>query len=235
MKLYIASILVALLATVGAQDEKKLPTESQDLINRLADWELEKQAALQAEMKAKRAEVVAVLQRHLAHATKSGDLDGALAIRQKITELTPQPTKSVEQPQPPTPEPPKDSKRFRGSRYAFVNERVDWNTAVERCKAMGGHLVCVETEREWEFLKEFYIDQLDGEKAYPYWLGIERPKGQAVPHKWLDGTAVEFKAWGSGATLDELTKDTARAHYPGAFWVPVQKTNNYPFICEWSE
>ena len=66
----------------------QLPKDSQDLISKLTNWELDRQAELQKEIEAKRSEVIEVLKKHLRTTTKAGNLEGALAIRKEIERLT---------------------------------------------------------------------------------------------------------------------------------------------------
>ncbi len=86
-------ILAALFPVCGFG---QLPESSAQLIKKLGDWELEKQAALEKEIAEKRAAVAKSLEAQLIEVTKSGDLDGALAIKAEIERLT-LPAKSTEQ------------------------------------------------------------------------------------------------------------------------------------------
>ncbi len=71
----------------------ELPENAQELITKLNNWELDQQAELQQRIKAKREEVIKVLERMLQETTKTGDLDGAIAIKGEIERLHP-PTES---------------------------------------------------------------------------------------------------------------------------------------------
>lgn len=57
------------------------------MISKLSQWELDKQAALQKEIRSKRDEVLGLLKKEMELMTRSGDLEGALAIRQEISRL----------------------------------------------------------------------------------------------------------------------------------------------------
>lgn len=87
MKTIIIAIVACFLVGKAKCDESKLPKESQELVKRLRDWELERQIELQTEIEQKRAEVLAILRQQLPAVTKKGDLDGAIALRAVITEL----------------------------------------------------------------------------------------------------------------------------------------------------
>lgn len=79
--------LLAVIASFPLLVHGQLPKESAELITQLKDWELDQQAELQQQIKKKRKEVAAVLEGHLVEATKAGNLDGALAIREEIKKV----------------------------------------------------------------------------------------------------------------------------------------------------
>lgn len=85
MKILISSLLLALaIPTLHAE----LPAEAGDLLSKLASWEIDQQVELQKRIQEKRAEVSKFLERIVEERTKTGDLDGALAVKAKIEELT---------------------------------------------------------------------------------------------------------------------------------------------------
>lgn len=81
-------IALVLISGIALGQAEKLPAEATTLIKKLQDWELEKQIDLKAEVQEKRLSVAEVLKQHLEAATKRGDLDGAIAIREAIRKLT---------------------------------------------------------------------------------------------------------------------------------------------------
>lgn len=86
----LASALVVILFLPNpavSSDETALPAESQQLIERLEEWESAEREEFEKMVQAKTAEVVTLLETQLTATTKKGDLDGALAIRRKIEEL----------------------------------------------------------------------------------------------------------------------------------------------------
>ncbi len=80
-------ITVALFAGTAFGQAEKLPDDSTLLLKKLAEWEVEVQNELKAEIEEKRKSVVTVLEQHMEEATKRGDLDVAIAIRKEIEEL----------------------------------------------------------------------------------------------------------------------------------------------------
>ncbi len=81
--------------------DDKLPPSAKELTDKLENWETEKRAEFEAEVAAKRAEVVRILERQLTEITRAGNLDGALAIRQKIATLKPQLKETEQKPDEP--------------------------------------------------------------------------------------------------------------------------------------
>lgn len=79
--------LAALVAIVPLICASQLPEKAGDLVTKLKNWELEQQASFQKTIHEKRLQVVAALESELTLATKSGDLEGALAIKKAIEEL----------------------------------------------------------------------------------------------------------------------------------------------------
>jgi len=83
---YLAALSI-FAANALAQEEIPIPPEAKQLVDKLAEWELEKQIQLQTEVRAKREEVIKLLKNQLAQMTLAGSLDGAIAIRSTITRL----------------------------------------------------------------------------------------------------------------------------------------------------
>lgn len=65
----------------------QLPEKAGELVTKLQAWELEQQAALEKTIHEKRKQVIAALENELKVTTKSGDLEGALAIKKAIEDL----------------------------------------------------------------------------------------------------------------------------------------------------
>ena len=118
----------------------QLPEDAKELVSKLSSWELDRQAELQKEITEKRTEVVSVLQTTLERTTKSGDLDGALAIKKEIERLTP---KKADTPKEKTtmtteePSIPKGAVRGRKSFYLWIGGQVTWEEARKRCEELG--------------------------------------------------------------------------------------------------
>ena len=75
-------------------DTTKLPSDSQHLIDRLAEYEQREKDKLKKTLDKKRGEVLTILKKHFKFRSKNGQLDQALAIRKEIDQieaLLPQP------------------------------------------------------------------------------------------------------------------------------------------------
>ncbi len=84
MKRVVYSLLIGIVLPLYAE----LPGESEALIEKLNEWELEEQVKLQEEISKKRSEVILVLRKQFEDANQSGDLDGGVAIMSEIERLT---------------------------------------------------------------------------------------------------------------------------------------------------
>lgn len=80
-------ITISILAACMSHAQAQLPDGAKELISKLSNWELDRQADLQKEIQGKRNEVAKLLQAMLEQQTKSGDLEGALAIKQEIERI----------------------------------------------------------------------------------------------------------------------------------------------------
>ena len=81
---YLLVLLPAFLYHSANSQTKDLPEETKELIESLENWESIQLEKYQDLVEAKRKEVVALMKAHLEKTTKTGDLEGALAIKEKI-------------------------------------------------------------------------------------------------------------------------------------------------------
>jgi hypothetical protein len=68
-------------------DTIKLPSDSQHLVDRLAEYEQREKDKLKKTLDTKRGEVLTILKKHFKFRTKNGQLDKALAIRKEIARI----------------------------------------------------------------------------------------------------------------------------------------------------
>lgn len=228
---YLLAVIVSLPFVVHGQ----LPQESADLISQLKNWELDQQVALQQEMKEKRKQVAAVLERHLEETTKAGDLEGALAIRKEIEKLSPP---EVEEPKPKMglgaqkpPRIPREAHRGTKSHYLWIDKELGWAEAQAECKRLGGNLVCIESEEEWEEVLSYRNDA--GFRGRRFWIGFSAPASE-TEYSWVDGSDANFENWAAQPKAKPEIAGVA-AGMAGS-WIAYSKGEESRvtgFICEW--
>ena len=122
---------------------------------------------------------------------------------------------------------PADAKPFNGRWYKVVLEKKSWHAARDKCKDMGGRLVCVPDAVTWEFVKTL-------NKGPQLWIGATDEKTTGV-WEWVNGDRLKFSAWSAGQP-DNAGKVQ---HYMilnqfGMFDdVGKNSPNTVGFICEW--
>lgn len=110
-----------------------------------------------------------------------------------ITYITPEPTaepkpedtaEPVETDEPEaTPEPEKVSS------YQIFTENVSWDQAEQKCKDLGGHLVCINDEEEYNKICEL----LSTVSAKYVWIGCYRSSAGILT--WTNGDDVDYYNW----------------------------------------
>lgn len=156
----------------------------------------------------------------LVEVTKSGDFDKAVAIKARIEQLEKEP--EGEPSKPGKRARPKELIRFGGNSYALIKEPATWHVAKHRCEEMGGHLVCIETAVEEQFIKN-----LCGKLSV--WVGAsdEETEGQWVWCHKQTPVRLTLK-------LDNLAAD----HHLALFeteWYDGQSGHRYAYVCEWED
>lgn len=178
----ITGVAITLLSIVVCSAQ--LPEESAELVRKLNSWELDQQAALKTAIAAKRSEVARLLAKKLEDATTSGDLDGALAIRQEIERLVP-----AENPYP-------GSIQFNGHYYKVLTKTASWKDAISQCKSLDAKISMPVSEEENAFLSEL------AKKAGfdTLWLGTTDEK---VEGTWIwENAPIKFAKWDKGQPND---------------------------------
>ncbi len=201
MKLVRFPIVWLILVVNAFAQEKQLPTESKELTDKLSAWELDLQAEMQQEIRAKRNEVIELLEKHLESATRSGDLDGAIAIRAKIQELRPKKKDQTEIETSPTATSkskiPEDAIEHEGKLYAVIysDEQMTFRDAQREARKLGGEIALLDNKQPkgliaaahtevvsiWAFIREG-DEQVEGLMKYRGGLyGSEEAKSGMLP------------------------------------------------------
>src|SRR5688572_14348945 len=79
--------------------------------------------------------------------------------------------------------------RFGGHRYSFVEGRVSWNEAREKCEDMGGYLACITTPAEQAFLVKGAPKADESPAQGKFWIGGFLRDGR---WQWLSGERSNF-------------------------------------------
>jgi hypothetical protein len=151
----------------------------------------------------------------LAEATKAGDFDKAVAIKARITELESEPEAGPQKrPRP------KDVVKFNGHSYALIKEPATWHVAKQRCEDMGGHLVCVETAAEENFVKSFCGQE-------NVWVG---GSDEDVEGEW------RWCAGNSPVRVKINSDNGSSEHHLSLFkgeWHDGPSGHRHHYVCEW--
>lgn len=91
---------------------------------------------------------------------------------------TPEPAPTAE----PTPEP------VREHRYEIVRDNVSWTRAAEICRQMGGYLVTINDQAEFDRV----VEMAASSNTPNIWIGCHRENGALV---WESGESVSFYRW----------------------------------------
>lgn len=232
MKIFIISFLFALTSFALAE----LPEETASILEKLKAWELERQIELQEEIREKRSEVVEVLEKQLAATTKAGNLQGALAIKEELKRLVPL-AAGEEKPMLGEKEEkvriPREAYRGSKSHYLWIDKQVSWAEAQAECEKIGGNLVCIENEEEWDEVLN-YRDE-NGFRGRRFWIGLSAA-AEATDYEWVDGSQLGFENWGAQPTSKpEATGVVAGMNGTWIVYPKEENPGNHYFICEWSK
>ncbi|PFX12795.1 Type-2 ice-structuring protein [Stylophora pistillata] len=120
-------------------------------------------------------------------------------------------------------------KNFSGdSYYVFMKEQNTWNQSITLCHKQGGHLVSIETEEEWDFIKsvvEFYNN------PNAWWqVGLEKKAGSWI---WLTGRPLTICKWGENQPNGNGNVGAIRwTQEDKAIITDVPRNGSRPSICE---
>ncbi|MDB5385945.1 MAG: antigen-like isoform [Planctomycetaceae bacterium] len=162
------------------------------------------------------ADRVKVLKQAMTEATKSGDLDGGLKLKELIATVELGIVKTR----------PKNLVKFDGHSYALMPDKATFHVAKRLCEEMGGHLVYIETSDEEQF-----VMKLCGTQTQTVWLGATDEEIEGQWH-WLNGvplTNEQVPRW-------NLTNEGGAEHHL-VYWQRSlgdggASTRNV-FLCEW--
>jgi hypothetical protein len=121
---------------------------------------------------------------------------------------------------------PDDAVYFAGHAYAVNLSKITWHEARLLCELNGGHLACIESLAEQEFLlglanrRQFFIGATD-----------EQEKGK---WHWINGSPFEFTVWWPGQPDNTDGIEHYLALEPNGKWNDrPARAGDGGYICEW--
>jgi hypothetical protein len=119
---------------------------------------------------------------------------------------------------------PEDATMFGDHAYSASSATTGWNEAKLMCELAGGHLVYIESMEEWNFMMKLATGPR-------YWIGATDQEEQGN-WRWLNGGALEFKAWGRGQP-DNHAGVQHWAYAASGTWDDTGREDRCGMICEW--
>jgi hypothetical protein len=131
---------------------------------------------------------------------------------------------------------PLEATAYGGHWYQFIAKPADWQTAERLCRQRGGHLVCVETAAENQWLKQFAASHVKTLTNFRVWIGATS-EGHGRTFTWINGSPFQFTDWRAGrpmnATIEQAVNLGIAHGEPSMQWWDMGPSAEFPFICEW--
>ena len=116
---------------------------------------------------------------------------------------------------------------FQNSRYTFARWGGTWFKNSDVCKRQGGYLISIETNEEWNFIKQKIQNRSCWRKKL-WHIGLSKKSGDWI---WESGNSLNISKW-------ENSKETHRGRLraaiskKGGLFIPVPWKNKGAYICE---
>jgi hypothetical protein len=115
---------------------------------------------------------------------------------------------------------------FQGHTYKFIPIKKSWYKAKHDAEKLGGYLVCINSEKEQNFISELVT--ING-NVLPTWIGLTDEEAEGE-WKWVDGEKVEYKNWQSNQP-DNGECGGAKQNY---VWLGFINSTQWDDTWEWS-
>ncbi|XP_023560919.1 CD209 antigen-like protein A [Octodon degus] len=92
---------------------------------------------------------------------------------------------------------------FQGSCYLFSGTQGTWESSVSACRAVGAHLVIINSTAEQRFLRYWNI-----RKNKVTWIGLTDHRTEGSWH-WVDDTPLQLSFWSKGEPNNRGDEDCA--------------------------
>ncbi|MEE2706736.1 MAG: lectin-like protein [Planctomycetota bacterium] len=120
---------------------------------------------------------------------------------------------------------PAAAKKIGDHYYAAFPARLTWDEARQRCQAMGGYLVCIESPAEVQHVFKLARGQY-------VWLGGFKKDEK---WRWVNGGLIEYVNWAAGEPNNEKGLEDRLILDLNGSWNDTHRSVGYVsgFICEW--
>lgn len=230
---FVAGIIFFPIVWSTASD---LPRASQELVEKLEAFEKAETEKLEALLAEKREAVVKLLEQQATDEARKGNVDGSMAIREKIVELGGEPSEeSMAAIKPAVSwEVPDDAVLYRGDYYKIypLAQTISWEEARARCRAVGGEIGWLDRDEDEKELRK-WLQPIVNEKGHsPIWMGAQR--NDAGDWQWMDGSPVDDDIWGDD-TMHAAAKNTRMIRWIGGFSAanPESGRKVIGYLCRW--
>lgn len=129
---------------------------------------------------------------------------------------------------------PANATFYGGHWYQFVQEPMPWEQARVRCRELGGHLVCIESAAENQWIYQF-AETVRGKAGPIDFLIGATEEGHDGIFTWLNGSPFQFSDWDKGCPNPTRTAPGCYIHRHGngkLVWID-NAPSQAMFICEW--
>ncbi|XP_071264055.1 CD209 antigen-like protein C isoform X2 [Salvelinus alpinus] len=120
---------------------------------------------------------------------------------------------------------PEGWQQFESSCYFLFTEAKTWEESRQDCRGRGADLVIVNSDKEQEFLFKFNNS---------FWIGLTDSVTEGT-WKWVDGTALTTRYWGSGQPNGDVGENCALFSHSSSDqgkWHDYPCSTNHYGICE---
>jgi serine/threonine protein kinase len=128
---------------------------------------------------------------------------------------------------------PADAVAFSGHHYRVFLKKTTWADAKARCEEMGGHLACIETKEEQDFITSQLQSITDNTALFIGATDTEREGDW----RWVNGQPLSFKNWAGNQPNGGIRENWMAIWARSGGWSDTEGTEppepRGGFICEW--
>ncbi|KAG7330527.1 hypothetical protein KOW79_006749 [Hemibagrus wyckioides] len=113
--------------------------------------------------------------------------------------------------------------------FQYQATRLNWNSAEHHCQSLGGHLVSIHNEIEYQWVKA--VIRAHDHKEKPAWIGLSDCQ-QKYRWVWSDGNPVTFTRWNPGEPNHWFGECCVHMSFGRKKnWNDIHCHKKYPFVC----